>query len=127
MILVVVVVVILVIAGIAVYAYETSTPPVQVQYINIWAPDNVCGLNTNPIGFGGYNSSTSASEPLELEMPNFNTTSCRISTLTTNTTGFTLSQVEVPLTLPGNATVGLNLTIQSPGSAFNGLLNLVLT
>ncbi len=126
-VVVVVIVGILVVAAVGLYLIASSVPPVQVQNINIYAPDNVCGLNSNLIGFSGYNSSTSASTPLELEMPNYNSTACTIMTMTTNTTGFILSGIQEPLTIPGSGTAGMNVTIQSPGSDFNGNLNLVLT
>ncbi len=124
---VILVVVILIVAVVAVAYLLFPAPAIQVQAINIWAPDNVCGLNTNPIGYYGYNSSTSATQTLDFGMPNFNSTSCTIESATTNTTGFVLSDVQVPLTIPGNETVSMDITITSPGSPFTGTLNIVLS
>lgn len=126
LIIAVIVVAILLVVGAAAFLLVPAAPAIQVAEINIWAPDNVCGLNTNGIGFDGYNSSTSSVESFELPMPNFNTTTCTVHGVTTNTTGFTLSAIEVPLTIPGNETVSMELTITAPSSSFNGYLNLVL-
>jgi hypothetical protein len=123
---VVVVIVVLLIA--AVVAYEIFAPkpsPIQVGAINIWAPDNVCGLNSNPIYYNGYNSSTNASLAFDLGVPNYNSTTCNVTSVVTNSSGFSLSSVEVPLTIPGGETGFLNLTITSPRSSFSGNLNLV--
>jgi len=131
MIVIVVVVVLLVASVLAVSLLAPpSAPSVQVQSIYIWAPDNVCGLNSNPIDYYGYNSSTGAANAFQLEVPNYNTTTCVIEGVTTNTTGFALSDVEVPVSIPGNSTGNLyygslNVTITSPGSSFSGILNLV--
>jgi hypothetical protein len=122
-VVVVIVVLLLVAAGIA--FIFLSAPAVQVNDINIWAPDNVCGLNANPIDYPGFNSSTGASQPIEFDMPNFNSTSCTVTSVSTNTTGFTLSDIQVPLPIPANSTVSMNITITSPSSSFSGYLNLV--
>jgi hypothetical protein len=127
-ILVVVVVVVLVIGVIGFLLLTPTGPPIQVGAINIWAPDNVCGLNANPIYFYGFNGSTGQVQEIDFGMPNYNTTACTIKSVTTNTTGFTLSDVQVPLTIPGNATsYSMNITITSPSSSYNGDLNLVFT
>jgi len=124
---VIVVVLIVVVAVVAFSFFLAPPPPVQVGYINIWAPDNVCGLNTNPISFYGFNSSTGASQTLDFGMPNYNATACTIATVTTNSTGFSLSGIQAPLTIAGGATGSMNITITSPSSDFSGNLNLVLT
>lgn len=128
MVVVIVVVVLVVISVVAYYLLVSSAPAVQVGYINIWAPDNVCGLNSNPIAFYGFNSSTGASQTFDFDMANFNATPCTIHSVVTNTSGFTLSAIQVPLTIPGSdQNASMNMTITSPGSSFNGNLNLVLT
>ena len=122
---VVVIVVILIVAIVAYVLLFAPGPAVQVGDLIIWAPDNVCGLNANPIYFDGYNSSTSSTVPLDLGVPNYNATACTLLGVITNTTGFVLSGVQVPLTIPGDATGSMNLTVTSPGSPFSGNLNLV--
>ncbi len=128
LLIVLLVVIVLIVAAFAVDYFLFPAPAVQVEEINIWAPDNVCGLNANPIFFYGYNSSTGASQTLDFGMPNFNATACTIVSVTTNSTGFSLSDVQVPLTIPGGDTAGasMNITITSPGSPFTGTMNLVL-
>ncbi|HTZ61416.1 MAG TPA: zinc ribbon domain-containing protein [Thermoplasmata archaeon] len=123
---VILVVVLLIVAVIAVAYFLFPAPAIQVQAINIWAPDNVCGLNANPIYFFGYNGSTGSVVSLVLGMPNFNTTTCTIESAVTNSSGFTLSGVGTPLTIPGSGTGPMNVTITSPSSPFTGTINLVL-
>ncbi len=91
-----------------------------------WAPDNVCGLNTNAIEFPGYNGSTGASQTLDFLMPNYNDTTCTVVSATTNSSGFSLSEIQVPLSIPAGGTVSMNITITSPSSDFSGNMNLVL-
>jgi hypothetical protein len=122
-VVVVIVVLILVVAGIA--FIFLSGPAVQVDGINVWAPDNVCGLNANPIGYAGFNTSTGTSQSIEFGMRNFNATSCTVTSVTTNTTGFTLSDIQVPLSIPATSNATMNMTITSPSSSFSGILNLV--
>lgn len=125
MILVIVVVIVIIIAVVAVAYLLFPAPPVQVQAINIWAPDNVCGLNSNPIYYDGYNSSTGAVQTLDFGIPNFNATGCTVVDVTTNSSGFSISDVQVPLSIPGGGTGSMNITITSPSSAFTGSMNLV--
>ncbi len=126
-IVILVVVVVLVLVAVVAYAFiaPTSSPPIQVAFIDVWAPDNVCGLNSSPIGYYGYNASTGAAVSLELEVPNVNATACTVQTVVTNTTGFSLSGIQVPLTVPGSGNATMNLTVTSPGSPYSGDLNLV--
>ncbi len=127
-VVVIIVVAILVISVIAVVAIVTAPPQVSVDIINIWAPDNVCGLNTNPIGYDGFNTSPSQSYGIALGVPNYNNTSCDLLGVVANTSGFTVTQASVPLSIPGLDTSeggNLSLTIKLPGSAFSGDLNLV--
>jgi hypothetical protein len=124
---VIVVVLILIVAVVAFSFLVTPAPPVQVGYINIWAPDNVCGLNANPISFYGYNGSTGASQVLDFGMPNYNDSACTIVSVTTNSSGFSLSAIQVPLIIAAQGTGSMNITITSPSSDFSGNMNLVLT
>jgi hypothetical protein len=122
-------VVILIVISVLAYAVfaPSSSPPIQVANMNVWAPDNVCGLSANPIGYQGYSGSTNTSTAFELEVPNFNSTSCTITSVTTNTSGFALSDIQEPLTVPGSGNTTMNLTISSPDVAFSGNLSLVFS
>ncbi len=124
-VVVVAVVIVLIVATVVAAYLLFPAPPIQVEGINIYAPDNVCGLNSNPIGYYGFNSSTSAVQTLEFEIPSFNATSCSIVSVVTNTSGFLVTPSGLPLSIPGEGNGFLNLTITSPSSPFTGLLNLV--
>jgi hypothetical protein len=123
---VVLVVIILIGAVAAVDYFEVKPPPIQVGFIVVYAPDNVCGLNANPIAFYGFNSSTSAAQALDFGMPNYNASACTIHGASTNTTGFSLSAIQVPVSIPGNGTGSMNITITPPKSPYSGNMNLIL-
>lgn len=127
--LVVLVVVILVVSIIAyVLLASAPAPAVQISEIAVWAPDNVCGLLANPLYFDGYNTSLNENDSFQLYgWQNYNSTPCTIQTVTTNTTGFSLNSLQVPVTIPGgDQNASINLTIEAPGSSYSGPLNLVL-
>ena len=119
--------IVLIVAVVVIVPLLYPAPAVQVQAIYVWAPDNVCGLNTNPIGYYGYNSSTSAVNTFDLEVENFNGTTCTVVGVTTNSSGFALSQIQVPLVIAGGTNNSMNLTVTSPSSSFSGILNLVFS
>jgi len=126
--LVIIAIVLVVVLVVAVVAYELTpaAPSVQVGFINIYAPDNVCGLNSNPTAYYGYNASTSETDTLDFPIPNYNATACTIQSVTTNTSGFSLSDIQVPLTIAGGVqNASMNITITTPGSSFSGDMNLV--
>ena len=116
---------VILIAVVGYVIYESVAPVVSVTGINIWAPDNVCGYNSNPIGYYGFNDSPGVTDSFSFPLPNFNSTACTIEGVTTNTSGFELSNVGVPLTIPGGANGTLDASITLPGSAWSGYLNLV--
>jgi hypothetical protein len=130
---VVVVIVLLLGAGIVASLFLISPPPpVQVEEIAIYSPNNVCGLNVNGIAYYGFNSSTSANQTLDFPVPNYNSTSCTVHGVTTNTTGFSITYAQVPLTIPagnaqGSVNASMNVTIISPPSSFSGVLNLIFS
>lgn len=132
-ILVILVIVVVVILVVSVVAYELApspSPPVQVGIINVWAPDNVCGLlsnpNANPTSYYGYNASTSETDAWTFSVPNYNGTPCTIHSVVTNTSGFSLSSIQVPLTIPASdPDASMNITITTPSSSYSGNLNLV--
>ena len=126
----VIVVVVILVVSILAYVLLASTPSssaVQVSEIDVWAPDNVCGLSANPIAFDGYGTALNENDSFELYgWQNYNSTACTILSVTTNTTGFSLSGIQVPLTIPGgDQNASINLTIEAPGSSYSGPLDLV--
>ena len=120
-----VVVVIVVVAGVIAFAYRPAPPQVQVTAIDVWAPTNVCGLGDQPIGYDGFTDAPGGADAFQLELPNFNTTDCTVRSVGTNSTGFGLSFVEVPVTVPGSERGTLNLTVNLPSDSFKGVLNLI--
>jgi len=119
---------VVVVAAIGYLAYSPPPPNVDVQGINVYAPDNVCGLNSNLIGYYGFNASVGSQEALELQLENFNVSgpcTVRSVTVAANTSVFSLSNIQVPDTVPAISNGTLNLTLTLPGSAYNGLVNLV--
>jgi len=125
-VIVIVVVLLFVVGVLATDLYAPPTSPVQVAAINIYSPDNVCGLNVNPIYYDGFNGSTGAVQTLDFPMPNYNGSACTIRAVTTNTTGFTLSAIQVPLVIATDGSASMNITVTSPSSSFSGYLNLIM-
>ncbi len=122
----VVLIVLLLVVGVAAVDYFEAKPPaIQVPFIVVWAPNNVCGLNSSPIEYYGFNSSTSQAQSFDLAVPNYNATPCTVTAASTNSTGFSLSHVEVPITVPGNGTGSMNITITPPARPYSGNMNLV--
>jgi hypothetical protein len=128
-VVVVLVVVILLVSAVSVYGYYTT---VDVTAMNVYAPDNVCGLNIYEIYYTGFNASTGSAFALSLPVPNNNTTSCTLRGVTTNTSGFGVEDLQLPPAIPGNTTGTvyngtLNLTLTLPGSHYSGVVNLIFT
>jgi hypothetical protein len=125
----VLVVVVLAVIGIVVAAvvlYESAAPSVQVASILVYAPDDVCGLGVNLIGYYGFNASTGENETFELEVPNYNSSACTLTGVTTNTSGFALSDLGgLPLQVEVGSYGNFTVSITMPSSAFSGNLNLI--
>lgn len=127
-VIVVIVVLFVVFAAIGAVVYDSMPPPnVDVEGINVYAPDNVCGLHANPISYLGFNASARGQVALDLQLENFNSTACAVEAVTTNTSGFSVSGVHVSgIVGPfGNGTISLTLSL--PGSAYSGIVNLVFS
>ena len=123
----IVVVVLLVGSVVAFELFAPAPPPVRIAFIDIWSPDDVCGLGTTQVSYYGYNSSTSVAVALEFPVPNFNSTPCTVRGVVTNSTGFSLSAVQAPVTIAAHGNATLNLTATSPSSSFSGDLELVFS
>jgi hypothetical protein len=126
-ILVLVIVVLLVVGVVAYFFLPSSAPPVQVGYIVIYSPHDVCGLNLTPPGaYYGFNSSTGANQTFDFLVPNYNATACVVRGVSTNTSGFSITYAQVPLPIGGSGNASMNISIVSPSSPFTGNLNLIL-
>jgi len=132
-VIIAVVVVVIIVIAIGSYVYLSNSQTVQVNAFIAYAPNNVCGLNINQVEFTpGFSDAPGASDQFEFIVPNYNLSSCTVRGVTTNTSGFTLSDVQVPVTIAAATIAGpgegyLNLTVNLPGSGFNGNLNLVFS
>ncbi len=123
--IVLVVVIVIVLAGVLYYVSVSNV--VDITEIDVYSPDNACGLATHPIAYDGFNDTPGSSDGLSLPVPNYNSTGCAVYSVTTNTSGFGVSDTNVPVLVPGNGNGTLNLTLSLPGNPFTGIVNLVFT
>jgi hypothetical protein len=123
---VIVVVIVIAIIG-AIVVYEATLPNVDVNSFLVWAPDNVCGLNepNNLIAYNGLNDTPGATDSIQFSVPNYNNTTCNLASVTTNTSGFSLSNVQLPGPIAPNQTGTLSVDLTLPGSSWSGNVNLV--
>jgi hypothetical protein len=114
-------------AGILTFHFLPASPQVKVQEMDVWAPSNACGLNSHPVSYAGFNDTPSSSDAFRLQIVNFNSTGCTAGQVTTNTTGFSVANVQVPVSVGAGQSQYFNLTIKLPPNSFDGSLNLVYT
>jgi hypothetical protein len=126
-VILVVVIVVISLVGLAVYEADQT---VNVTIINFVSPDNTCGWNG--LYDNGFNEPPGSS--LQFEYENYgNTTTgnatgpCTVHSVTTNTSGFSISDANVPLYTPANNTTTLDFTVNLPNSPYNGPLWIVIT
>jgi len=127
----VIVVVIILVVGVVSYFLIPTAANVEITGVNFQSPDNVCGLD-GAYDSAYYNATAGQSFTLEYDISGNNTTSggtaaCEITSVSTPTAGFSISGANVPLAIPANSTQLLSFTVNPPGSAFTGVLTLVLT
>ena len=60
-------------------------------------------------------------------VPNFNSSACTLHGVKTNTSGFGLSDAQLPITVGALGNGTLDLTVLLPGGAYQGALDLVCT
>lgn len=124
--MVAVVVVALLLVGVAGYYLADTTPTsIQVTEMDVYAPDNVCGLNSHRIAYYGFNDTANDHLPIQLPVENFNTTACTIRDVSTDTSGFAVQNVETNDTIAGGQSGTLSLTLALPGGAFTGPVDLI--
>lgn len=138
LIILVVFVVAILVVGVVSYLLVPSPANVTVTGINFQSPDNACGLNgaTDP---NWYNTTTGSSFELSYYISGVNVTynisghpvngtaACEISSVSTTTSGFSISGANVPLAIAANSTESLSFTVNPPGSAFTGVMTIVIT
>ena len=120
-----VIVVVVAVAAISVGHFLPPSPQVVVREMDVWAPGDVCGLSGHPVSYAGFTDTPGVSDAFRLEVVDFNASVCTLSQVSTNTSGFSLTGVGVPLTIAPGQNEYLNLTIVLPPNAFDGPLNLI--
>ena len=128
--IIVVIVVVIILVGVLALLYVGSSQSVNVTIINYVSPDNTCGWNG--LTDVGFNEPLGSSLAFSYYNYGNNTTgggtsACVIHTITTNTSGFSISDANVPLITPVNVTNFLNFTLNLPNSNYNGALWIILT
>lgn len=138
LIVLVIFVVIILVAGVVSYLLAPPAANVTITGVNFQSPDNACGLN-GAIDPTWYNTTVGSSIVLSYDITGANVTytihnatvngtaACQIATVSTTTSGFSISGANVPLPIAANTTQILSFTVNPPGSGFTGVLTLVIT
>lgn len=122
---IVVVVVLVVYAAIVIAVYlsvAATTGSIKVTGIEITSTDDVCGLSGHALPGYTVDSGGKAQETLGIQ--NANNLSCTINTVSTPTSGFTISDANTPVTIRAGGTGALSFTINAPNGAYDGVLTL---
>ncbi|MGA3022761.1 MAG: hypothetical protein ABSE66_08205 [Thermoplasmata archaeon] len=123
--------VVILVLGVIAFAFLPTSSPSNVIVTSIYfsSPDNACG--TAGLTSNGFNASTGESLGLGIYMYGNSTpggtAACAIHSLSATTPGFSITGADVPLSIPPNATRTLSFTVDMPGSAYTGVLTLVVT
>jgi len=130
LILLVVFVAIILVLGVGSFLLQPPPPGIQVSGVNLVSPDNVCGLDG--ASGDGFDANTSDLVPFDYGISGASTATggslaCTISTVTTTTPGFHVTNASVPLIVPANETVDLTFSLQCPTSDYSGNLTLVMS
>jgi hypothetical protein len=120
-IIVVVIIVIIIIAALA----STSSNSVNVTAVNFTSGDNACGTNGHTGSGITLSSGGSAQDTLSITNGNW-ILSCTINSVSTTTSGFSLSGANTPLTIPAGGTESLSFTVTAPNHSYNGVLTIDL-
>jgi len=129
-VLVVIVVLILILGVVSYFLLPSAAPAINITGINFFSSDNACGLDgATSSGFG---ANTSQAYPLSFYISGNNTTNggtaaCNITSVSTSTSGFSITGANVPLAVPVNSSPLLSFTVNCPSSPYTGVLTIVLT
>jgi len=117
--------IVVVIAVLAVWAdLEYLGGTVTVTGIEFTSTDHVCGVTGGNLS--GFSTNTGGSLHESVTFPDENSTSCTVSSITANTSGFSISAANTPLTIPLGGSRGLVFTIDVPKSSYTGPLSIDL-
>jgi hypothetical protein len=98
---------------------------INVTEIEFQSSDTVCGLGN--YYWDGFSANESQIEWILLSVSGNSTGSCTISTVSSATSGFSVSGASVPLTISANGSATLQFNVTCPSSAYNGILTLSAT
>jgi hypothetical protein len=124
--------VVLLVLGVAAFIFlptNSTSATVTVTTIDYASSDDACGV----AGVTAHGFNASAGESLKIGVIMYGnstatgTAACNIETLSTSTPGFSITGANVPLPIPANEHATLSFTLTVPGSAFTGVLTLVVT
>jgi hypothetical protein len=125
-------VVVILVLGVVAFIFIPTTSPaatVTVTSIAFTSPDDACGVAGATSQ--GFNVSTDESLKIGVYMYGNSTatgtSACTIQAISTTTPGFSITGADVPLVIPANEHATLSFTVNMPGSAFSGVLTLVVT
>ena len=109
--------------GVFAYVFLYGATSAHVNRVVLNSPDNACDLGAVPITYTtGFTVPSASQIALQLEVPNYNVSSCTIRAVGVNVSGWSIVQAGVPLAIPGLGRATLNLTIQVPAAAYSGTL-----
>jgi hypothetical protein len=114
--------IVLVIVVIAVLASLGSvSAAVDVTAINVTSSDNACGVDGH--SFSGFTTNSGGAVQDTLTVRNTNTfQTCSIQSVSTTTSGFSLSGANTPISIPAGGTQSLSFTIHAPSGSYNGVV-----
>jgi len=121
---------VILVLGVIAYFLIPPAPTVTITVINFQSSDNTCWLNG--ASFQGYTANTSETDILTFEITGNNTAGggtgpCEIHTVSTSTSGFSVSNAVLPLAIAANQTANLTFDLTTPSSGFSGPVTIVLT
>ncbi len=126
-----VVVAVILVVGVIVFLLPPAPgASVTVTGIAVSSPDDACGLNGATDD--GFNATVGQSIQFTYDISGNSTISggtaaCTIESVSTTTPGFSVTGANVPLSIPANSIQQLSFTMNLPGSAYTGVLTLVIT
>ena len=100
-------------------------PEVNVTEIDFVSPDNACDLDgATDVGF---TAAPGDSVEFVYNISNNDTAPCTIGAISTNTTGFSVTDANAPLVIPNGSARDFSFTVNVPNAAFSGVLTLVIS
>ena len=121
-VIIIAIVIVIVLAVVIVLLANSRPGTVDVTAVTFTSHNNACGIN----GWSGsgFTDPTGGAYVWTNTIPNNGWISCTINSVTTTTSGFSLSGVTTPITIPGGGTATISFTIHCPSSSFTGVLSI---